>query len=100
MAKKSLIAREKKREFLVQKFTFKRQNLKQELKNSSSISEKLIIHQKIQQLPRNSSPNRLKNRCKVTGRPKGYYRYFGLSRHLVRELSHNCVLPGVHKSSW
>lgn len=100
MAKKSLIAREKKRELLVQKFIVKRQNLKQELKNSGSIAEKLIIHQKIQQLPRNSSPNRLKNRCKVTGRPKGYYRYFGLSRHLVRELSHNCVLPGVHKSSW
>lgn len=100
MAKKSLIAREKKREFLVQKFTFKRQTLKQQLKNSNSISEKLAIHQKIQQLPRNSSPNRLKNRCKVTGRPKGYYRYFGLSRHLVRELSHNCLLPGVRKSSW
>ena len=100
MAKKSLVAREKKREFLVQKFTSKRQSLKQDFKNSNSISEKLVIHQKIQQLPRNSSPNRLKNRCKVTGRPKGYYRYFGLSRHLVRELSHSCVLPGVHKSSW
>lgn len=54
----------------------------------------------LQKLPKNSSRSRLHNRCIVTGRPKGYYRFFGLSRHVLREMAHEGFLPGVTKSSW
>lgn len=100
MAKKSLIAREKKRQKLVNKYFSKRLSLKEDLRNATEISQKFLIHKEIQKLPRNSSPTRLHNRCQITGRPKGYSKYFGVSRHLVRELAHNCALPGVRKSSW
>ncbi|MCL4170133.1 UNVERIFIED_CONTAM: hypothetical protein GTU68_052983 [Idotea baltica] len=89
MAKKSLIARQKKREKLVDKYKIKRQNLK-----------KINLYNKLQKLPRDSSATRLNNRCLITGRPKGYYRNFGLSRHVLREMAHNCLLPGLAKSSW
>ena len=100
MAKKSLIEREKKRRLLVIKYAKKRHTLKKQIKNASFLEEKLNIHRKLQSLPRNSAPVRLHNRCLITGRPKGYYRDFGLSRHLLREMAHNCLLPGVTKSSW
>ena len=90
MAKKSMIQRELKRQRLV-----KKQN-----KEASSLKEKLMLHRKLQQLPRNSSSVRLHNRCMITGRPKGYYRDFGLSRHVLREMAHQGLLPGVQKSSW
>ena len=61
---------------------------------------KLEIHSKIQRLPRNSSKIRIRNRCWKTGRPRGYYRDFGVSRHVLREMAHQCLLPGVTKSSW
>lgn len=63
-------------------------------------SEKLIFQRFLQKLPRDSSLTRLRNRCFVTGRPRGYYSFFGLSRHLLRELAHEGFLPGVTKSSW
>nr|YP_009104857.1 ribosomal protein S14 [Myrmecia israelensis]AIT93447.1 ribosomal protein S14 [Myrmecia israelensis] len=100
MAKKSMIEREKKRQNLVIKYAKKRNQFKQEIKEASSLEEKLKIHRKLQSLPRNSAPVRLHNRCLITGRPKGYFRDFGLSRHLLREMAHNCFLPGVIKSSW
>ena len=100
MAKKSIIQREKKRINLFQKYDLKRRELKQCLKNAQTVAEKLEIHKKLQKLPRNSNPVRIHNRCQVTGRPKGYYKYFGLSRHLVRDLAHNGMLPGVRKASW
>ena len=100
MAKKSIIEREKKRIRLFQKYESKRRELKQCLKNAQTITEKLEIQKKLQKLPRNSNPVRVHNRCQVTGRPKGYYKYFGLSRHLVRDLAHNGMLPGVRKASW
>ena len=100
MAKKSMIEREKKRKSLVIKYAKKRNNYKQDIKKSSFLEEKLEIHRKLQRLPRNSAPVRLHNRCLITGRPKGFYRFFGLSRHLLREMAHNCLLPGVTKSSW
>jgi small subunit ribosomal protein S14 len=100
MAKKSMVERERKRQRLVNKYAHKRASLKQQIKVSSSLEEQLALHRKLQQLPRNSAPVRLHNRCLITGRPKGYYRDFGLSRHMVRELAHQCVLPGVTKSSW
>ncbi|MGA7934604.1 MAG: 30S ribosomal protein S14 [Kovacikia sp.] len=100
MAKKSMIEREKKRQKLVDKYAKKREELKEEFSSATSQQQKLAIHRQIQQLPRNSSPDRLRNRCWVTGRPRGYYRDFGLSRHVLREMAHQGLLPGVVKSSW
>jgi small subunit ribosomal protein S14 len=100
MAKKSMIQREKKRNRLVITYKEKRNALKQEIKRTELFQEKLTIHRRLQLLPRNSSTTRLHNRCLLTGRPKGYFRDFGLSRHLLREMAHNCLLPGVTKSSW
>ena len=65
-----------------------------------SDQEKVEIHRQIQQLPRDSARTRLHNRCWMTGRPRGYYRDFGLSRHVLREMAHKGLLPGVVKSSW
>ena len=100
MAKKSMIEREKKRQKLVEKYAQKREELKEQFVNAETQFEKLEIHRKLQQLPRNSAPNRVRNRCWVTGRPRGYYRDFGLSRHVLREWAHKGLLPGVVKSSW
>ncbi|MGK7877252.1 MAG: 30S ribosomal protein S14 [Xenococcaceae cyanobacterium] len=100
MAKKSMVEREKKRHRLVEKYAAKRDELKEQFRTASSQREKLEIHRKIQQLPRNSAPNRRRNRCWVTGRSRGYYRDFGLSRHVMREWAHEGLLPGVVKSSW
>lgn len=100
MAKKSLIQRELKRQRLVMKFAKKRETLKQQIKDAVFLKEKLTLHRKLQQLPRNSSRVRLHNRCMVTGRPKGYFRDFGLSRHVLREMAHDGLLPGVKKASW
>lgn len=100
MAKKSMIEREKKRQKLVEKYAEKREALEEQFANATSQQQKLEIHRQIQQLPRNSSRTRLRNRCWVTGRPRGYYRDFGLSRHVLREWAHTGMLPGVVKSSW
>ena len=100
MAKKCMIQRELKRQRLVMKYAKKRESLKFEIKKSSSLKEKLSLHRQLQQLPRNSASVRLHNRCLITGRSKGYYRHFGLSRHLLREMAHEGLLPGVTKASW
>jgi small subunit ribosomal protein S14 len=100
MAKKSMIEREKKRIKLTQKYALKRETLLQQYRNSEDFNSKLEIHSKIQKLPRNSSKVRIRNRCWKTGRPRGYYRDFGVSRHVLREMAHQCLLPGVQKSSW
>jgi small subunit ribosomal protein S14 len=100
MAKKSMIEREKKRSRLVEKYAEKRAELKEEFRTATNPGEKLAIHRQIQQLPRNSSPSRKRNRCLVTGRSRGYYRDFGLSRNVLREWAHEGLLPGVVKSSW
>ncbi|MDJ0728156.1 MAG: 30S ribosomal protein S14 [Prochloraceae cyanobacterium] len=100
MAKKSMIEREKKRARLVEKYEAKREALKEEFRTASSQRQKLEIHRKIQQLPRNSAPTRKRNRCLATGRPRGYYRDFGLCRNVLRDWSHQGLLPGVVKSSW
>ena len=100
MAKKSMIEREKKRLKLYTKYQSKRQELLEEYKNSEKFSLKLDIHTKLQKLPRNSSKTRIRNRCWKTGRPRGVYRDFGLSRHVFREMAHGGLLPGVTKSSW
>lgn len=100
MAKKSLIEKEKKKQNLVNKYHFVRQSLKREMRQSSSIQKKLEISKELQSLPRNSASTRLHNRCSLTGRPRSNYRDFGLSRHVLREMAHACLLPGVIKSSW
>ncbi|MCC5636874.1 30S ribosomal protein S14 [Nostoc sp. CHAB 5844] len=100
MAKKSMIEREKKRVKLVAKYAEKREALLEEFRQAESLEDKLDAHRKIQQLPRNSAPNRRRNRCWVTGRPRGVYRDFGLSRNVLREWAHEGLLPGVVKSSW
>ena len=100
MAKKSMIEREKKRIKLNNKYSSKRKNLLEEYNSTKDFNLKLQIHSKIQQLPRNSAKIRIRNRCWKTGRPRGYYRDFGLSRHVLREMAHQCLLPGVKKSSW
>jgi small subunit ribosomal protein S14 len=100
MAKKSMLERELKRKKLINKFIKKRINLLALLKKTSIFEEKVEISKKIQKLPRNSSPIRLRNRCWKTGRPRGYFRFFGICRNVLREFAHDCLLPGVTKSSW
>jgi len=100
MAKKSLIARETKRQKLVQKYASKRLEFKARLRAASSIREVVSIQRELQGLPLNSSKVRLHNRCAKTGRPKGFYKDFGLSRHVLREMAHQGLLPGVRKASW
>jgi small subunit ribosomal protein S14 len=100
MAKQSMIQREVKREYLITKYTRKREILKQELASNALYKEKLQIYKKFEKIPRNSSPSRHRNRCWVTGRSRGFYRDFGLSRHVVREMAHEGTIPGLKKSSW
>ena len=100
MAKKSMIEREKKRIRLENKYSMKRATLLQDYKQEHNFAKKLEIHSKIQQLPRNSAKTRIRNRCWKTGRPRGVFRDFGLSRHVLREMAHEGSIPGLTKSSW
>ena len=100
MAKQSMIQREKKRERLTVKYAVKRETLKTELKLVDSFQDRLLIYKKFERLPRNSSPSRQRNRCWVTGRSRGFYKDFGLSRHVLREMAHEGLIPGLTKSSW
>ena len=100
MAKKSMLEREKKRKKLVQKYLIKRKELLIQLKTVNSLEQIFEINEKIQKLPRNSARIRIRNRCWKTGRPRGYFRFFGLCRNALRELAHDCFLPGVTKASW
>ena len=100
MAKKSMIQRELKRIKLNKKYSEKRSELLQQYRETNDFEGRLEIHSKIQKLPRNSADNRMRNRCWKTGRPRGYFRDFGLSRHVLREMAHECLLPGITKSSW
>ncbi len=89
MAKESMKARERKREKLVAKYAKKRAELKEQ-----------GDFEALQKLPKNASPVRLHNRCKLTGRPKGYMRHFGISRICFREMATTGLIPGVTKASW
>jgi small subunit ribosomal protein S14 len=89
MAKESIKARERKKEKLVQKFAEKRKTLK-------ATGDYIAL----QKLPKNASPVRLHNRCKLTGRPKGYMRIFGISRINFREMAVRGLIPGIKKASW
>jgi len=101
MAKLSLINREQKRRDLVAKFAPKREALIATINNQSlSDEERFEARLKLQQLPRNASPVRLRNRCSITGRPRGVFRKFGLSRIKLRESAMRGEVPGVTKASW
>ncbi|MBL7127724.1 MAG: 30S ribosomal protein S14 [Ignavibacteria bacterium] len=89
MARKSLIARQKRREMLVKKYSQKRKELKEK-----------GDYEALAKLPRDSSPTRLHSRCNVTGRARSYYRKFGVSRLVFRELALQGKIPGIVKSSW
>jgi len=100
MAKQSMIQRERKRERLIAKHSLKREVIKNELKTISSFQERLILYKKFERIPRNSAPSRHRNRCWVTGRSRAFYRDFGLSRHVLREMGNDGLIPGLKKSSW
>ena len=101
MAKQSSIQKNLKRKQLVKKFRIKRATLKQMMmKKDISIEERIKFQNKMNELPRNASNIRIRNRCELTGRTRGVYRKFGLSRIKLRELSMLGSLPGVVKSSW
>ena len=100
MAKQGMIQREQKRERLVAKYTTKRPKIKEELKNVTSFQERLALYKKLERVPRNSAPSRQRNRCWVTGRSRGFYKDFGLSRHVLREMGNEGLIPGLKKSSW
>ena len=95
-----MIQREAKRERLIAKYTIKRNDINAALKESSSYQDKLVNFKKMQALPRNSAPSRHRNRCWVTGRSRAFYKDFGLSRHVLREMAHEGSIPGLTKSSW
>lgn len=99
MAKESMKAREVKRAKLVAKYAAKRAALKK-IVNSGDPAEAYEAAQKLQKLPKNSSPIRLHNRCSITGRPRGYIRQFAISRIQFREMASNGLIPGVKKASW
>jgi small subunit ribosomal protein S14 len=101
MAKKSMIAREHKRNGIVKKYAAKRKALKAIIRDpNASFEDKENAQIKLQKLPRDSSSSRLRNRCSLTGRPHGYYRKFGLGRNKLRESTMRGDVPGVVKASW
>ncbi|NGP53268.1 30S ribosomal protein S14 [Thioalkalivibrio sp. XN8] len=101
MAKKSMIMREEKRAKLVAKYAARRAKLKAIIVDeNSSDEERLAAVAKLAGLPRDSSPSRLRNRCAITGRPRGYYRKFGLGRNKLRESTMSGEIPGLRKASW
>ena len=101
MAKQSSIQKNLNRKNIVKKFNNKRQSLKKKIMAKDlTLEERFKIQSKLNELPKDSSKIRVRNRCKLTGRTRGVYRKFGLSRIKIRELSMSGALPGVAKSSW
>ncbi len=101
MAKLALINRDVKRNALVKKYAKRREALVAIIENMRiSEDERLAARHKLQQLPRNANPTRLRNRCAITGRPRGYFRKFGLGRNKLREYAMRGEIPGIVKASW
>jgi small subunit ribosomal protein S14 len=101
MAKKSSIEKNNRRRQLVKQYAGRRARLKQITENLSlPVEERFAAQLKLAELPRNSSPTRVRNRCELTGRPRGYYRKLRMSRIALRELSSQGQIPGMTKSSW
>ena len=101
MAKKSKVVKNIQRQKLVDRFASKRAELLAIVKSpKTSFVEKRLAYQKLEKMPRDANPIRLRNRCNLTGRPRGVYRRFGLSRISLREMVNNGLIPGVSKASW
>ncbi len=101
MAKKSMLERQRRRERTVQRYAVKRAQLRKIVSDSKATEdEKEAARLKLQGLPRDASPVRLRNRCSITGRPQGYYRKFGLARNKLREATMRGEIPGLSKASW
>jgi len=101
MAKVSSVERNLKRQLLVIKYADKRAALKEIARNTElPVEERFAAQIKLSELPRNSAPTRVRNRCQITGRPRGYYRKMKMSRIALRELGSQGLLPGLVKSSW
>ena len=101
MAKKSVVARNKKRIDLVAKYADKRAALKSDMSDESlSLEERAAARVAFQKLPRDSSPVRVRNRCRITGRGQGVYKKFGLARTQLREAAMRGDVPGIRKASW
>jgi small subunit ribosomal protein S14 len=101
MAKQSAIQKNKRRQKMVIQFAARRAELKATAKDTTrQPEERFAARMKLAKLPRNSSPNRVRNRCEMTGRPRSYYRKFRMSRLALRELGSNGLIPGLVKSSW
>jgi len=101
MAKRSMVVRDERRKATVAKYAARRAELKERIRNKSlAYEERLLAIEALQKLPRDASPSRGRNRCRLTGRPRGYYRKFGLCRHKVREIVMGGEAPGVVKASW
>lgn len=101
MAKSCMVNREIKRIRLVKKYAAKRIELKAMIKDTSlSEDDRAAAREKLNKMPRDASPVRVRNRCNITGRPHGYYRKFGLSRNKLREAAMRGDVPGLVKASW
>lgn len=101
MAKISMMERERKRAHLVHKYAAKRTELKATINSpETSYEERMDAVKRLQKLPRDSAPVRMRNRCEITGRPHGYYRKFGLARNKLREAAMRGDVPGLMKASW
>ena len=101
MAKKSSIVKNIRRQKIVDRYSSKRKELKAIIKSpKTSYEEKKLAFIQLEKMPRDSNPIRVRNRCNLTGRPRGYYRKFGLSRIAFREMANKGIVPGVTKASW
>jgi small subunit ribosomal protein S14 len=101
MAKKSMLMRQRHREAAVKRYAAKRAELKELIRDpKTSDDDKVDAQKKLQKLPRDANPIRLRNRCALTGRPHGYYRKFGLARTKLRETTMRGEIPGLRKASW
>ncbi len=101
MAKKSMLEKNARRARTVKRYAAKRAALKEQIRNpKTSEDDRIAAQQKLQTLPRDASPIRLRNRCAITGRTRGYYRKFGLGRTKLRETTMRGEVPGLRKASW
>ena len=101
MAKTSMVERERRRAGIVKKYAAQRAQLKETIRNPrTSQEERAAAQAKLQSMPRDASPSRMRMRCAITGRPRGVYRKFGLSRVKIREVAFRGEIPGLTKASW
>lgn len=101
MAKTNMVERDKRRARTVQKYAAKRAQLKELVRSpGTSPEDRIAAQEKLQSLPRDASPTRMRNRCGLTGRPRGVYRKFGLARTKIREVANRGEIPGLVKASW